>query len=247
MVRYYKKFYFFTIYDNWFEYCGKFSFIVGCNAFWHIKQPVKGFLPAVKNITHTVELDITQKEEDIFASFSKQIRQQYRIAETEGTTVEKTADIDGFVDFFNEFAVKKNTHLVSVRRIVELGEHINLFFAKNNGVIVAASSFLTDRNTGMVRHYHASTKRLDENFDKNLIGRANKYLIAKAILYYKEQGYTTFDFGGYSPNTTDPSLIGINNFKMLFGGKVVPCTNYFTYGYWLLKKVSKLLGMSGKV
>jgi lipid II:glycine glycyltransferase (peptidoglycan interpeptide bridge formation enzyme) len=247
MVRYFKKFYFIKVYDNWFEYPNKIAYALGCNAFWHIKRPLSGFVPAVKNITHTVELDITKTEEEIFTLFSKQIRQQHRIAENEGTTFEKTTDIEGFVDFFNEFAMKKNSHLVSVRRITELGEHIDLFFACNNGVKLAASSFLTDRNTGMVRHYHASTKRLDENFDKNLIGRANKYLIARAIMYYKREGYTTFDFGGYSLNTTDPSLIGINNFKMLFGGQVVPCNNYFTYGYWLLKKVSCWLGMSGKV
>ena len=66
-------------------------------------------------------------------------------------------------------------------------------------------------------------------------------------LYFKEQGFKVFDFGGYAKDTTDESLKGINNYKLLFRGKVVPCDDYYSYGYWLLKKVSKLLDLSGEL
>ena len=92
-----------------------------------------------------------------------------------------------------------------------------------------------------------STKRLDENYDRNFIGRANKLLTVKDIFYFKSQGLKIFDFGGYAADTNDESLKGINNFKLLFGGKVVISANYFSYSYWLLKKLTHLFGMAGKV
>ena len=154
--------------------------MLGLNVYWHVKKQDTAKVPGIKFISHTVELPLNLDSEAITANFSKQIRQQARIA-------------------------------------------------------------------GIVRHHHAATRRLDEQVDKNLIGRANKYLTVKNILYFKEQGYATFDFGGYAKDTTNESLKGINNYKLLFGGTVVECVNYFSYTYWFFKKLSGLLGMRGKV
>lgn len=247
MIRYYKKFYFLKVYENWFQYKYRLKDVLGINVYWHVKKQDTAKVPAIKFISHTVELDLHQDSETIQANFSKQIRQQARIAETEGINCTFQNDIDVFVEFFNDFARKKNTDLVSRRRMEEFGDGITLSFALHNGEIMAAHSYLTDKEAGIVRHHHAATRRLDDQVDKNLIGRANKYLTVKNILYFKEQGYKTFDFGGYAKDTTNESLKGINNYKLLFGGTVVECVNYFSYAYWLFKKLSGLLGMRGKV
>lgn len=247
MIRYYKKFYFLKVYENWFQYKYRLKNALGLNVYWNVKKQDSNSIPAIKFISHTVELELTQDAETIQANFSKQIRQQARIAETEGITCTFNNDIETFVEFFNDFAKKKNTNLVSRRRMEEFGDDIKLCFATFNGEIVAAHSYLTDKEAGIVRHHHAATKRLEEHVDKNLSGRANKYLTVKNILYFKEQGYKTFDFGGYAKDTTDESLKGINNYKLLFGGKVVESVNYYSYTYWLFKKLSKLFGLEGKV
>lgn len=247
MIRYYKKFYFLKVYENWFQYKYRLKDVLGLNVYWHVKQQDRGNVPAVKDISHTVELDLSQDSELITANFSKQIRQQARIADTEGIHCTFHSDIDTFVTFFNDFAKKKNTDPVSRRRMEEFGENITLSFALHNGEILAAHSYLTDKEASIVRHHHAATRRLDEKMDKNLIGRANKYLTVKNIFYFKDQGFKTFDFGGYAKDTTNESLKGINNYKLLFGGKVVESVNYFSYSYWLFKKLSRLLGLRGRV
>jgi hypothetical protein len=247
MIRYYKKFYFLKVYENWFQYKYRLKDAIGLNVYWHIKKQDTEKIPAVKFVSHTIELDLLQDADTINSNFSKQIRQQARIAETDGINCTFQNDIDVFVEFFNEFAKKKNTDLVSKRRMEELGDGIKLSFASHNGEILAVHSYLTDTEAGIVRHHHAATRRLDDQVDKNLIGRANKYLTVKNILYFKEQGYKTFDFGGYAKDTTNESLKGINNYKLLFGGHVVESVNYYSYGYWLFKKLSKLLGLQGKV
>lgn len=247
MIRYYKKFYFLKVYENWFQYKYRFKDVLGLNVYWHVKKQDTTKVPGIKFISHTVELALNPDSEAITANFSKQIRQQARIAETEGIHCTFQNDIDVFVEFFNDFARKKNTDLVSRRRMEEFGDGITLSFALYNGEIMAAHSYLIDKEAGIVRHHHAATRRLDDQVDKNLIGRANKYLTVKNILYFKEQGYKTFDFGGYAKDTSNESLKGINNYKLLFGGTVVESVNYFSYLYWLFKKLSGLLGMKGKV
>jgi lipid II:glycine glycyltransferase (peptidoglycan interpeptide bridge formation enzyme) len=199
------------------------------------------------DISHTLELDLEQDIPVIFSNFSKQIRQQIKIAENEGTSCYFHHEIEKFADFFNDFAIKKETFTTSKEKILELGESVKLSFAENNGQVLAAHSYLVDPKIGIVRHLHSATKRLDEQFDRNLIRRANKYLTTKDILYFKEQGYKIFDFGGFAKDTEDESLKGINNYKLLFGGKVVPCYNYYSYAYWVLKNLSRVLGLSGKL
>lgn len=247
MIRYFKKFYFLKVYENWFRYKFNLMDVFSLNVYWHVKNKGLQSVPAIKNISHTIELDLEQSEETIHANFSKQIRSQIKISEAEGIICKFQQDVDVFVNFFNEFAVKKNTNLVSNRRIEEFGENLILSFAIHNNEILAAHSYLTDKETGIVRIHHSATKRLDENYDRNFIGRANKLLTVKDIFYFKSQGLKIFDFGGYAADTNDESLKGINNFKLLFGGKVVISANYFSYSYWLLKKLTHLFGMAGKV
>ncbi len=247
MIRYYKKFSFLKVYENWFTYKYKLGDVLGLNVYWHVKKQDINKIPAIKNISHTIELDLGQDSETITANFSKQIRQQAKIAENEGIVCLFHQQIDDFILFFNDFAIKKNTHLVSKEKIEAIGNNLILSFAMYNGQVLAAHSYLTDLETGIVRHHHSATRRLEENYDKNLIGRANKYLTVKNIFYFKEQGFKIFDFGGYTKDTTNESLKGINTYKLLFGGKVTASVDYFSYNYWLLRKISRLLGMSGKV
>jgi len=247
MIRYRKKLFVFKVYESWFQYEYKLRNIFSLNVFMHIKNRAHGKIPAVQDISYTLELDLEQDTEQIFSDFSKQIRQQVKIAEKEGISCYFHQEVERFADFFNEFALKKETFTTSKEKLLELGNSVKLSFAEKDGQILAAHSYLVDEEIGIVRHLHSATKRLDENFDRNLIGRANKYLTVKDVLYFKEQGFKVFDFGGYAKDTEDESLKGINNYKLLFGGKVVPCINYYSYNYWFLKKISKMLGLSGKM
>ena len=76
MIRYYKKFKFLKVYENWFIYQYKLSDVLGLNVYWHVKKQDRHKIPAIKNIFHTIELDLEQDIETITANFSKQIRQQ---------------------------------------------------------------------------------------------------------------------------------------------------------------------------
>lgn len=247
MIRYYKKIFIFNVKETWFTHQYQFWDLFSLNVFLHIKNGENKKIHGVQYNSHTLELDLAQDTGVIVANFSKQIRQQVKIAENEGTITYFHNEIDQFVSFFNDFAIKKDTFTINKKKIIALGDSVKLSFAVNNGQILAAHSYLMDEELGIVRHLHSATKRLDEQYDRNLIGRSNKFLTVQDILYFKEKGFKIFDFGGFAKDTADESLKGINNYKLLFGGKVVECMDYYSFNYWLLKKVSRLLGLSGKL
>ena len=56
---------------------------------------------------------------------------------------------------------------------------------------------------------------------RNAVSRANCLLHWHNFQSYSEQGIAHFDFGGWYPGTTDIQLLGMNTFKMSFGGVVV--------------------------
>ncbi len=247
MLEYTKKVFFFKIKESWFKKAPDFSNYFTLSVSRHVKTNIVNQAYCIKEHVHTIELSLLPDEPIILKNFSKQVRQQVKISQSEGTECFFENDVKKFVTFFNDFASQKKTFLTSEQRIIELGNSVKISFAINDSNILAAHSYLVDPDQGIVRHLHSATKRLDKKLDKNLIGRANKYLMVNDILYFKNEGYTIFDFGGYAKSTNDKSLEGINNYKLLFGGLIVESNDYYSYSYWFLKKVVKILGLSGKL
>lgn len=54
-----------------------------------------------------------------------------------------------------------------------------------------------------------------------VIGRANKYLHWQGMLFFKEQGFRIYDFGGLSLEKDNREQQNINKFKKRFGGSEV--------------------------
>lgn len=245
MIRYYKKNAFLNIQESWFDGTITLRDLLSFKVVYHLKSDRKMF--AIREITHTLELDLQQEKEKIFSNFSKANRQQVRKAEEEGITIEINNDIDTFVDFFNDFAAKKDTYATSRERIIEKKDYLVLSFARFESKIIAAQSFLVDKDKKIVRHYQTANKRFDDNVNKNFVGQANKYLLVNNLLRFKEEGYKIFDFGGFVPDTKDESLMGINNYKLKFGGEIKECKDYYSLPYWMVKKIANFLGRVGTV
>ena len=247
MIRFYRKISFFNLCETWFNYQFNALDIFRLNVFRDVKNVTRNIVPGVKIISHTIQINLEQDIETICSNFSEDIRRKVRKAEKEGVNCYFHNDTNKFVAFINDFAVRKKTFTTSKRKFTEFGDYVEMSFAEYNGQVLAAHSYLVDKDLKIVTGLHSGTTRLQEGADKSQVGRAHKMLVVKDICYFKERGFKIFDFGGYALNTKDESLQGINNFKLSFGGKVVPCINYYSYSYWLLKKASRLLGLSGKL
>jgi hypothetical protein len=239
MVRFYKKFYFFKVYENWFTYKFRFLDLLTLNSHLHLKNSEKRKVYGIRNDSHTVELNLEQDVDVIYANFRNTVKQEIRKSEKEGVVCDFRQDnIDEFVQFYNDFAHAKKIYPTSKNRIIEMGDSLKMSYATLNGQLLVAHSYLVDEEVGIARLFHSASKRLDETVDRNVIGRANKLLTYKDILYFKEKGYKILDFGGYLDNAQDKSMQGINEFKMSFGGEKVTCINYNSFLYYILKKAA---------
>lgn len=67
--------------------------------------------------------------------------------------------------------------------------------------------------------YSASRRFSKDSAERNLVGRANRYLHWQDIVYFKDKGYLTYDFCGFDKDSKDPQVANISQFKKGFGGK----------------------------
>jgi len=246
MVRFKKKFLFLQVTENWFQCEPGVWDLIMPTAWLHVKNRNKKPSPGFSDITYTIENDLTLSKEEILAGFLKSNRQQIRQAEEAGVVCQFSDDVEGFVEFFNEFARSVNIGTTSLRRMNEMKDFIKITFAMHEGRILVAHTILMDEKNKICRAFHSASKRTDDAFDKSLIAKANKALHFHDMMYFKDLGYEIYDFGGYTANTEDKALLGINNFKLSFGGKVVECTNYYTVTYHILKKIGAKMGALGR-
>jgi len=215
------------------------SDIFSLKAYFFVKDLRQKRIWGIKTTTYTIENSLLKDTDVIFSGFSATTRYDIRRAEKEGIDYRFQNDIDGFVRFYNAFAHERNIPPTSRQRMIEMGENLKLSFALLNGQIVSAHSYITDKEVGTVRFYQSASSRFDRSYDPSRIGRANKLLQYKDMLNFKEQGYKVYDFGGYSEKTRDKGLIGINHYKLSFGGKITTCYNCYSISYYLIMRVAE--------
>lgn len=245
MIRFKKKFIFLKVNEVWFGYAFNFADCIGLTAYMHVKgntQKIYG----VKQISYTVENNLEEQEEVIFSKYSKTVQVEIKQAEKKDVQCFFHDDVKGFTEFYNNFAASRKIDLISERRLNEMEGFLKLSYAVSGNTVLAAHSYLVDEKLGIARLMHAASQRLNDGVDKQLVGRANKLLHYKDMLYFKAAGMRWYDFGGYANDTTDKGLQGINNFKMSFGGQKVVCNNYSSYAYSIMKKTAAFLGLLGK-
>jgi lipid II:glycine glycyltransferase (peptidoglycan interpeptide bridge formation enzyme) len=242
MIKYFKKTGPLKIYEIWFNHQSSLLDFFKIFGVFHLKNNKKIY--GVQSISHTIEIDLTQPEEKVFSDISKSNKQDYRKAQDDNFIIEETTDLAAFANFFNDFAKQRNTFLTSEKRLLEKLPYLHVYLVKQHGVIISAQSYLLDEEEKIVRFYQSSSLRLNDDIDKTMVARSTKYLLINTILKYQQKGYKIFDLGGYAMDTTDEGLKGINNFKTKFGGEIVECKDYYSYPYWLIKKISKLIGYS---
>ena len=183
---------------------------------------------------YTTIVDLTQSEDDIIKGFDKNTSYEVRRASKEGLSINVNVGEDDFLKMYNSFAEKK--HFGLVKDISIFRDHLQITGAYFEDKPLVFHSYILDKDKKRVRLLHSASALYEEGNEslKPLIGRANRYLHYMDMEYFKKEGFTEYDFGGYAKDTENESLKGINKFKDGFGGTLVEESNYET-------KISKLL------
>jgi hypothetical protein len=236
MVWYARKFYGLTVHDNWFSVRTGILNRIFIHSYNHVREE-KWQPLLIREANYTVELDLTKSKGKILEDFSRTVKAQVRKSEEDGVICYFDNDIPKFVSFFNEFAQGKGLSPETNERIASFGSSLRISYAVLDGQILAAHTYVFDPEQKIVRQMHSASKRFDENFDRNKIGRANKYLHYRDMLAFKEQGIEVYDFGGYTPVNSTEVIQSLLQFKLDFGGVKKVSSNYFTLPYYILRNI----------
>lgn len=197
---------------------------------------------------HSLLCDLTLTEEELLNDINKTERYQIRKSGRDEVTVEIVAkeDVKGnavitkqLKEIYEEMYREKGFHYTFNESLFQAYCEKNMIvisgvFQGENPLVL--HSYVVDEKNA--RLLHSVSEFRNENVDASLVGRANKRLHWEDILYFKQQGMITYDWGGIS-SIENPN--GIDTFKMKFGGTLTTYQN-MVYGNSFLGKIA-ILGM----
>ena len=200
-----------------------------------IKAPMKGFFTKSSTL-ETVITDLSKPIDEILAKATKTVRYEVNKCDREGVNIsfftakdlKESSDIldefeTAYLDFAKSIQVKMVNDAYSRAKIlngIECGT-ILLSKAEKEGVDVYHVYFCGGEECCLC--YSVSNYRNDDT-KRNLAGRMNKLLHVKDMEWFKNHGYTLYDWGNIR-SSQNPN--GIDKFKMSFGGDVVRLYNSF--------------------
>ena len=202
---------------------------------------------------HNYFVDLTQRTEQLTEQLNKDTAYKIRRARDRDRIICECCDprdpavLDRFEEMYNPFAATKGLSRLDRAQTDSMAAAgaLDLSVARdsNGNPLVYHANYRDHRRATQMRSPSLYWK-LPGSAARNLIGRANRYLIWHDMLRYKEQGLACFDFGGWYGGTADQALLKINEFKKGFGGQVMReyvCEQILTLKGWVVLNSARLL------
>lgn len=186
----------------------------------------------------TLFVDLNMSKEQILNSFKDGTK--YEITRCEKTdflvfkinATPTVQDVEDFMVFYSQFHQGKKLADTKANCSFYM-ETLSRF--KDHNALVITSAATCDQQTLCTHTYlvdgvrarlinSASVFRDAESGFRALVGRANRCLHWRDMIYFKEQGYRIYDLGGLSADAVNT----VSKFKRSFGGE--PVTEY--YGFY---------------
>ena len=186
----------------------------------------------------TLQINLLQPSEAIFAAMAKSTRKQLRQGEqryhlaAEYLDTPTDTDIKEFRRFYNRFAKHKKTatcnafHEYTMRLLRNAGHLMVTRIVDEDGNILCYRVYIL--NGKMVTAlYSASHYRIGKDQQqKRMLSVAHRSLKWRNIMHFKEKGFEIYDQGGLSNDEH------IRKFKFEFGGEVVRVySGYFSQSF----------------
>lgn len=205
---------------------------------------------------HTLRIDLTKSEEEIFSAFNETTRSRIR-------KVNKTNDFEvtyfdspdsqtilEFCDNYDEFATTKGIK-TSDREFLYMAQKTNslvIALLKNKeGETVCGTADIHDNNIVLGMYSFSHFRRYSTNSVRNAVSNANRYLYWELMRRYKALGFSIMDMGGLGMGQETSDLNSVDEFKMGFGGEVQTLYHFY-YGKTILgKAVLGLMRANSKI
>jgi hypothetical protein len=186
---------------------------------------------------HTVIVGLTDADDDLTGQMQRRTRYEVRRAASRD---ELTAEVLGspgddvvgaFADYYDEFARSKDLPPIFRPRLEAMARARMLVLSRVQRADEPPLAWHAYASSGLrsILLYSASLFRdLDRKEDRNMVGRANRYLHWQDMLSFRAAGHTAYDLGGIDVDERDPATTRIAAFKKSFGGEVRPTYAFST-------------------
>jgi len=204
---------------------------------------IESYFGFIRQDFYTYHLNLTKNIDDIFNNIKKNTKYEINRAKREGVKFAIHNDIEYFINYYNKFANLKGLSSLRLEDFKSMTNNLIITKALSEDEnIYIMHSYLCDEESGIVRLLHsASFYETDDNKISKRVGMANRMLHFDDVVYFKEQGYKIYDFGGYANNTTDKHLQNINDFKAAFGGNTINQSHYYSILLYIALKLKNML------
>lgn len=181
--------------------------------------------------------DLLQSKEEILRTFSKTRRYEVRrAAQRDNLTVDFLCDVNEtdlaeFEEYYNIFA--SQTHELQkldtgkVRALCDSGKFVLAKIKDADGEVLTMHGYIVDREKQIAALFSSSSWFRDNKEKRALIGRANSLLHYESMLYFKDNDFRIYDFGGVYQGNENLHYKSVANFKLSLGGAIVTFQNGF--------------------
>lgn len=188
----------------------------------------------------TLEFDLSLMEEDWRKAYAPVVRREIRRAESEPLQVWFDADYRDLIELFQATIKVKGLQAMNENTFRNKKQVLFGHIAHPDYGLLAAHAYAPDRDSSRVLFlYNASAYRQYEKGTESraLCGRANRLLLHRALLYFKEKDFTFFDAGGYRQDSSDESRRSVDRFKGKMGGTPLIVYNYYPIWYAVFRQI----------
>lgn len=209
----------FKIHDIWFD-TNQYRLCQGKVIALHTNELLSEVDYDFKLAALTLLLDITPKEEEIFAKFEyKSCKYAINKAIKDGIKVlriQTDQEAEQYLEFQGEFCREKGIPMLASEELLDL----TCYYALSaEGEYLGACAFIESADQKTVRYKYGATKHKLN---------ANEIILWKAIQDYHNNGFSFFDFGGCIPTEDKEDYYYRHyRFKKKFGGDLIDSYTYF--------------------
>lgn len=183
---------------------------------------------------YTIILDLAKSQNDLMGACNETTRYEIKHADSDGNLAficdNNNIELENFALFYNEFAKAKSLLPININKLKAYSITGNLLLtksvSKNNNVTLVYHVYYCSKDRVRLLNSASLYRETADKQKRKQIGMANRWLHWQDILYFKQQGINTYDFGGWYNGTRDKEKTYINQFKEGFGGKIIKGYNY---------------------
>lgn len=178
---------------------------------------------------HSLSSDLTIAPDAIVAGFHEGCRYQVRRAETKDrlqheVIPEATDALGEFSDFYDGFARQRGLWPADRHWLARVAAERQLVLscASREGERLVWHAHLRSGHTARLANSASCFRGMDGEY-RSLVGRANRWLHWRDLLFFKQAGLQCYDWGGVFADESTSEREGINRFKTMFGGQPFVC------------------------